>query len=209
MIKIIDYGMGNLRNVVRGFEKVGYQAEITRANSEIKQADGVVLPGVGAFGDAMDNLKKFGLVTPIKEVVARETPFLGICLGLQLLFTTSEEFGSVDGLDIISGHVKRFPEDLPYKVPHMGWNQLQFKKTVPVYDGLEEDVFQYFVHSYYVVPEDKSVIATTTDYGVGFVSSIVQNNIYALQWHPEKSSRQGLKILENFGKIIDKTRKNT
>ncbi len=208
MIKIIDYGMGNLRNVVRGFEQVGYQAEITRANSEIKQADGVVLPGVGAFGDAMDNLKKFELVSPIKEVIAQGTPFLGICLGLQLLFTASEEFGPVAGLDVISGQVKRFPSDLDYKVPHMGWNQLNFKKSTPLYEGLEEEVFQYFVHSYYVVPEDESVIATTTDYGIEFTSSIVRDNIYALQWHPEKSSRHGLKILENFGKIIDKTRKN-
>ncbi|SJZ31057.1 imidazole glycerol phosphate synthase subunit HisH [Selenihalanaerobacter shriftii] len=202
MIKIIDYGMGNLRSVQKGFEKVGFTAQITSDPEEILKADGVVLPGVGAFGDAMENLKSAGLIQVIKEVVKKEIPFLGICLGLHLLFSTSEEWGKQEGLDIISGQVVKFPDNLDKKIPHMGWNQLEIKKETDLFKNLDTDFFQYFVHSYYVIPEDKSVIATTTDYGIEFVSSIQKDNIYAVQYHPEKSSKEGLQILRNFGELI-------
>ena len=203
MIAIIDYGMGNLKNVKKGFEKVGYEAQITDEAEDILAADGVVLPGVGAFKDAMNNLKEANLVDVIKEVVAEGKPFLGICLGLQLLFTESEEFGLTPGLDIIKGRVVKFPDYLDLKVPQIGWNLLNLKQDTDLYKGLEGDIYQYFVHSYYVAPEDKDVIATTTDYGIEFVSSIAQDNIYAVQFHPEKSSQQGLKILSNFGTIVE------
>ena len=166
MIAIIDYGMGNLKNVKKGFEKVGYEAQITDEAEDILAADGVVLPGVGAFKDAMNNLKEANLVDVIKEVVAEGKPFLGICLGLQLLFTESEEFGLTPGLDIIKGRVVKFPDYLDLKVPQIGWNLLNLKQDTDLYKGLEGDIYQYFVHSYYVAPEDKYVIATTTDYGI-------------------------------------------
>jgi len=202
VIAIIDYGMGNLRSVQKGFEKVGVEAQITSDADEILEADGVVLPGVGAFGDAMDNLDSTGLIPVIKKVVNKGTPFLGICLGLHLLFSTSEEWGTQEGLDIISGNVVKFPSDLDKKIPHMGWNQLEIKKETEIFKGLESGTFQYFVHSYYVLPDDEEVVATTTDYGIEFVSSIQKDNIYAVQYHPEKSSQKGLQILRNFGELI-------
>ncbi len=202
MIKIIDYGMGNLRSVQKAFEKLGYEAEITNDQDEILAARGVVLPGVGAFQDAMNNLREADLIDTIKGVIAKGTPFLGICLGLHLLFSESEEFGKNRGLDIIEGKVKAFPKGLGLKVPHIGWNQLKIKGGSKLYQGLEDDDFQYFVHSYYVEPADQGVIATTTDYGIEFVSSIVKDNIYAVQFHPEKSSDKGLQILNNFGGMV-------
>ncbi|ADL12967.1 imidazole glycerol phosphate synthase subunit HisH [Acetohalobium arabaticum] len=202
MIRIIDYGMGNLRSVQKGFEKMGFAAEITSDPAEIAKADGVVLPGVGAFGDAMDNLREAGLIGVINDVIEQGMPFLGICLGLHLLFSTSEEWGQQKGLDIIPGKVVKFPAELDKKIPHMGWNQLELEKETELFKDLESGFFQYFVHSYYVVPEDESVIATTTEYGMEFVSSIQQDNVYAVQYHPEKSSKQGLKILKNFGELI-------
>ncbi|MBM7555979.1 imidazole glycerol phosphate synthase subunit HisH [Halanaerobacter jeridensis] len=203
MIAIIDYGMGNLKNVKKGFEKVGYQAKITDSEKDILAADGVVLPGVGAFKDAMNNLEEANLVEVIKDVIEEDKPFLGICLGLQLLFTESEEFGLTPGLDIIEGRVVKFPDYLDLKVPQIGWNELNLKQETKLYQDLEGEIYQYFVHSYYVAPQDKDVIATTTDYGIEFVSSIVKDNIYAVQFHPEKSSQQGLQILKNFGQIIE------
>lgn len=202
MISIIDYGMGNLRSVQKGFEKVGFSAEITSAPEKIVTADGVVLPGVGAFGDAMDNLRNKDLIGVIDEVIEQGTPLLGICLGLHLLFSTSEEWGQQEGLDIISGKVVKFSSDVDKKIPHMGWNQLEIVKEADLFKELESGFFQYFVHSYYVVPDDESVIATTTEYGMDFVSSVQKDNIYAVQYHPEKSSKQGLKILQNFGELI-------
>jgi glutamine amidotransferase len=202
VITIIDYGMGNLRSVQKGFEKVGFSAEITSDSEKILPAEGVVLPGVGAFGDAMDNLRSADLIEVIEEVIENGTPFLGICLGLHLLFSTSEEWGTQEGLDIISGRVVKFPDNLNKKIPHMGWNQLNFKKDVDLFTGLEPGDFQYFVHSYYVIPDKEEVIATTTDYGIEFVSSIQRDNIYAVQYHPEKGSKKGLEILENFGELI-------
>ncbi len=203
MITIIDYGMGNLRSVEKGFEKVGYQVEITSDKEKILEADGVVLPGVGAFKDAMANLQACNLVGVISEVIEEGVPFLGICLGLQLLFTESEEFGVTAGLDIIKGRVKKFPEKKGLKIPQIGWNQLQLKQETEFYQGLDDEEFQYFVHSYYVDPDDDSVIATTTEYGIEFVSSIIKDNIYAVQFHPEKSSKKGLDILKNFGEIVE------
>jgi len=201
MIAIIDYGMGNLKNVKKGFEKVGYEAQITAEAEEILAAEGVVLPGVGAFKDAMHNLREADLVDLIQQVVAEDKPFLGICLGLQLLFTESEEFGLTSGLDLIEGRVIKFPDYLDLKVPQIGWNELNIKEETKLYQGLSDEIYQYFVHSYYVVPQNKGVIASTTDYGIEFVSSIAKDNIYAVQFHPEKSSQQGLKILNNFGEL--------
>jgi glutamine amidotransferase len=204
MIAIIDYGMGNLRSVQKGFEKVGYEAVVTSDPKVVLEADKVVLPGVGAFPDCMRNLEQGGFVEPILKVLHDGRPFLGICLGLQLLFTESEEFGIHKGLDVIPGRVVRFPEGMTedeeeLKVPHMGWNQVSIKRCPPAFNGISDGTNFYFVHSYYVEPEDPSVIATTTSYGIEFCSSIWKDNIVATQFHPEKSQEKGLAILQNFG----------
>ncbi len=204
MIAIIDYGMGNLRSVQKGFEKVGYEAVVTGDPRVVLEADRVVLPGVGAFPDCMRNLEQGGFVEPILKVLRDGRPFLGICLGLQLLFTESEEFGVHKGLDVIPGRVVRFPEGMTedeeeLKVPHMGWNQVSIKRCPPAFSGISDDTNFYFVHSFYVQPEDPSVIATTTSYGVEFCSSVWKDNIVATQFHPEKSQDKGLAILRNFG----------
>ncbi|MEK6589562.1 MAG: imidazole glycerol phosphate synthase subunit HisH [Nitrospinota bacterium] len=205
MIAIIDYGMGNLRSVQKGFERAGHKAVVTGSPEEILVADGVVLPGVGAFRDCMKNLTEGNLIDTIYKVVQEGKPFLGICLGLQLLFTESEEFGIHKGLDIIKGRVIRFsfsnsePRTLNLKVPHMGWNNISIKKDLHLFEGIPDSSFFYFVHSYYVIPEDGNVIASTTDYGVEFVSGISKDNILAFQFHPEKSQEMGLRILKNFG----------
>jgi glutamine amidotransferase len=206
MIAIIDYGMGNLRSVQKGFEKIGSEALITSDPQVVLQADKVVLPGVGAFRDCMYNLEQGGFVEPILKVIAEGRPFLGICVGMQLLFTDSVEFGHYSGLNVIPGHVLRFPDRMTVageslKVPQMGWNQLSFKQRPPVFDGIEEGSNVYFVHSYYVKPNDSSVIATTTDYGIEFCSSIRKDNIVATQFHPEKSQAIGLRILKNFAML--------
>jgi glutamine amidotransferase len=206
MIAIIDYEMGNLRSVQKGLERAGHKAIITRSARDILDASHVVLPGVGAFKDCMENLKRYDLIEPIFKVITSGRPFLGICLGLQLLFTESEEFGRHLGLDIIKGRVVRFPTTLldqnpELKIPHMGWNDIRIKKRTPLLDGIEDGSFFYFVHSYYVVPEDNGVIATNTDYGIEFTSSVWKDNIFACQFHPEKSQKVGLEILRNFGKM--------
>jgi len=206
MIKIIDYGMGNLKSVDKAFKKLGYQVEVVTDSRNLEDATGVVLPGVGAFKDAMNNLKEAGFIKPLTKLIKEGRPFLGICLGLQLLFSSSQEFGTTEGLDIISGQVKKFPADLGYKIPHIGWNNIKQKKDIELYTNIEDESYQYFVHSYYVVPDDKEVIATTTDYGIEFVSSIAKDNIYAVQFHPEKSSEVGLQILDNFAKSAEKNR---
>jgi len=203
MIAIIDYGMGNLRSVQKSFEKVGYQAKITNKKEQLLDADGVVLPGVGAFKDAIENLQELDLIDTIYQVVEEGKPFLGICLGFQLLFSESEEFGHTKGLDIISGSVKKFPSNLGLKIPHMGWNQLNLKQDNRIYDGLVDGEFQYFVHSYYVETENEDVVGATSDYGIEFVASIAKDNVYGAQFHPEKSSDKGLQILKNFGKIVE------
>ncbi|MBI4743721.1 MAG: imidazole glycerol phosphate synthase subunit HisH [Actinobacteria bacterium] len=196
MIAIINYGMGNLRSVQKAIEKVGGETIITSDPEVIRKADKVVLPGVGAFFDAIENLKSNNLVEVIKETIDSGKPFLGICLGLHLLFTESEEDGLHKGLDILKGRVVRFSDEV--KVPHMGWNQIEIKNDNLILENIPDNSYFYFVHSYYPVPEDKDVIATTTDYGMEFASSVSRDNIFATQFHPEKSSDLGLKILKNF-----------
>ncbi len=200
MIAIIDYGMGNLRSVQKGFERMGREAVVTSDAKTILSASKVVLPGVGAFPDCMRNLREYGLIDAVYQSINSGKPFLGICLGLQLLFTESEEFGISKGLDIIKGKVVRFKiQDSTLKVPHMGWNSVSIKRRPPALADVPEGSHFYFVHSFHVVPEDKSVIATTTDYGSEFVSSIWKDNIFATQFHPEKSQTLGLSILKRFG----------
>jgi glutamine amidotransferase len=206
MIAIIDYGMGNLRSVQKGFEKVGSEAVVTADPRMVLEAERVVLPGVGAFADCMRNLEQAGFVEPILKVITQGRPFLGICLGLQLLFTESEEFGIHKGLNVIPGRVRRFPEGMHeagerLKVPHMGWNQIGFKRRPPAFEGIDEGSNVYFVHSYYVQPDDETVVATTTGYGIEFCSAIRKDNIVATQFHPEKSQAVGLRILKNFAEM--------
>lgn len=202
MIAIIDYGMGNLRSVQKGFERVGCHAEVTRDVEKIASAEGVVLPGVGAFSACMENLNRFGLVEPIRAAVRDKTPFLGICLGFQLLFSESEEFGLQKGLDLFPGKVVGFQPENGLKIPHMGWNSVERKKESPFLDGISDGDYVYFVHSYYVVPQDESLIATTTAYGTSFASSIATDHLFACQFHPEKSQELGLRILANFAKFV-------
>jgi imidazole glycerol-phosphate synthase subunit HisH len=204
MIVIIDYGMGNLRSVQKGFEKVGFEALVSDDPRVIEGADKLVLPGVGAFRDCMDNLRQGGFIGPIERHIEAGRPFLGICLGLQLLFTESEEFGRHAGLNIIPGRVRRFPADLQQdgealKVPHMGWNQLAIQRPAPLFEGVPSGESVYFVHSYYVEPEDPSVVAATADYGLTFCAAVWRDNVMATQFHPEKSQQVGLRILKNFG----------
>ena len=200
MIAIIDYGMGNLRSVQKGFERVGREAVVTSDAKTILSAGKVVLPGVGAFPDCMRNLEQNGLIDVVHQTIKSGKPFLGICLGLQLLFTESEEFGISKGLDIIKGRVEKFKiQDSTFKVPHMGWNSISIKRRAPALQDVPDNSHVYFVHSFHVVPEDKNVIATTTDYGIEFVSSVWKDNIFAVQFHPEKSQTLGLSILKRFG----------
>jgi glutamine amidotransferase len=206
MIAIIDYGMGNLRSVQKAFEKVGYEARVTSDPKVVLEAERIVLPGVGAFRDCIRNLEAGGFIEPILRVIREGRPFLGICLGLQLLFTESEEFGLHRGLDVIPGRVVRFADGLKdgdedLKVPHMGWNQLAVKRRPPALAGIADGANFYFVHSYYVKPDDPSVVATTTDYGGEFCSAVWKDNIVATQFHPEKSQEKGLAILKNFGEM--------
>ena len=203
-IAIIDYGMGNLRSVQKGLAHVGVPADVTRDAGAIERAAGVVLPGVGAFAACMDNLREYGLVDVVRRVVERGTPFLGICLGLQLLFEESEEFGPVQGLGLLRGRCVRFrdrPDDSDYRIPHMGWNQIAKRQHPAALAGVEDGASVYFVHSYYVEPRDAGLIATVTDYGGEFVSSIARDNLFACQFHPEKSQRIGLQVLANFGAL--------
>ncbi|MBO8158872.1 imidazole glycerol phosphate synthase subunit HisH [Thermosyntropha sp.] len=201
MIAIIDYGMGNLASVKNGFAKVGYEAYITDKPEEIVKAEKVVLPGVGAFSDAIRNLKKSGLDEVIKEVIKKGTPFLGICLGMQLILGESYEDGCHQGLNIVKGRVIRF--DLPenYKVPHMGWNSVKIAGESRLFKRIPDNSYFYFVHSYYVVPEDRSWAIGETHYGINFVSALEKENVFATQFHPEKSGEIGLKILRNFGEM--------
>jgi glutamine amidotransferase len=200
MIAIVDYGMGNLRSVEKAFQNVGYQAVVTNRPEAILEASGVVLPGVGAFGDAMFNIRQLGLLDPIRKMVKQGKPFLGICLGMQLLFSTSEEHGQHIGLNFIPGHVRRFRGD--FKIPHVGWNQLKFHRHHPVLEGIAEGEYVYFVHSYYADPLDPSVIVASTDYHQLVPAIVAKDNVVGIQFHPEKSSASGLKMLENFGRMV-------
>lgn len=222
MIAIIDYGMGNLRSVEKGFLKVGVDVKVTNRAEDLLNADGVVLPGVGAFKDCMRELTNLKLIDAVADLVKRGKPYLGICLGFQVLFSESQEFGRCRGLDVLRGKVVKFDFNvgaygntpllqpqatapLLLKVPHMGWNAISIKKNDnPLYAGIPDKSYFYFVHSYYVAPEEASIISTTTDYGIEFTSSVRKDNIFAVQFHPEKSQTLGLRILRNFGDIVKK-----
>ncbi len=201
-LAIVDYGMGNLRSVQKAFERLGQAADVTRDPERIAAAPGVVLPGVGAFGACMQNLTAFGLIEPVRHVLAAGTPFLGICLGMQLLFEESEEFGPIAGLGVLPGRIVRFAPDPVRKVPHMGWNTLRIVRRVPQLAGIPDGAYTYFVHSYYAVPTEAAVIATTTPYGTEFASSVVRDHIFACQFHPEKSQQVGLGLLQNFIGVV-------
>lgn len=200
MIAIVDYGMGNLRSVSKAFQSQEIPAIVTRNPDDISNASGLVLPGVGAFGDCVKNLSDYGLIDPILNFVDSGKPFLGICLGLQVLFEESEEAPGVKGLGLIKGKVIRFPDfkEEGLKVPHMGWNQITITQDVPILNGVAENSWFYFVHSYYPSPEDDSVSAVKTTYGFEFTAAVQKDNIFASQFHPEKSSDLGLKIIQNF-----------
>ena len=198
MIAIIDYDAGNIKSVEKALQKLGADVVITKDAQEILRADKVILPGVGAFGDAMANLKKFGLDKVIYEVVENGTPFLGICLGLQLLFERSDETPGVAGLGILKGEILRIPDKDDLKIPHMGWNSLHLQNQGRLFQGLSEQSYVYFVHSYYLKAEDEQIVKATTDYSVNIHASVEKDNVFACQFHPEKSSDAGLKILKNF-----------
>ena len=198
MIAIIDYDAGNIKSVEKAMLLLGQEVKITRDKEEILNADKVILPGVGAFGDAMGKLHQYGLVEVIKEVVKKGTPFIGICLGLQLLFESSDETPGVEGLGILKGKILRIPDCEGLKIPHMGWNSLKFPKEGRLFKGLPEDSYVYFVHSYYLAAEDESIVTATTEYSTLIHASVEQGNVFACQFHPEKSSDVGIQILKNF-----------
>ncbi len=199
MIAIIDYGAGNLRSVSNALRKLGYQPRITGRKEEVMEAQAVILPGVGAAGDTMENLRKMDLVAPIKRLIAEDRPFFGVCIGLQVLFAGTEEGGWYNCLGVIPGRVKRLPAGL--KVPHMGWNQVKQRRSCPLFAGIPDGAHFYFVHSYYGQPEDRSLICGETDYGTRFGSVLARGNLAATQFHPEKSGEHGLKMYDNFLKM--------
>ena len=201
MIQIVDYGMGNLRSVQKAFEKLGQRAEVCTDPEQIRTAERVILPGVGAFRDAIDQLHRRQFTEPLHEFLDSGRPLLGICLGLQLLFDVSFEDGEYAGLGVVPGTVVRFDPAPGLKIPHMGWNALRFEKENPLLAGIDEGAHVYFVHSYHVVPDDDSVVAARTEHGNPFVSMIARDNLFATQFHPEKSQSVGLKLLENFAKL--------
>lgn len=198
MIAIIDYDAGNIKSVEKALQYLGEEAVITRDREEILNSDKVILPGVGAFGDAMEKLHQYGLVDTIQEVVDRRIPFLGICLGLQLMFESSDEAPGVEGLGLLPGKILRIPKKGDMKIPHMGWNDIKIKEGAKLFAGLEDHPYVYFVHSYYLQADDPSIVAATTEYGVTIHASVEKDNIFACQFHPEKSSTVGLQILNNF-----------
>lgn len=201
MIAIIDYDAGNLKSVEKALVSLGEEVLVSRDSSEILQADKVILPGVGSFGDAMNNLDKFGLVDTIKKVTGNGTPFLGICLGLQLLFKESDETPGAEGLDILPGRILKIPAKEGFKIPHMGWNSLDIKPGAKLFKGLEGNPYVYFVHSYYLKAADENIVAATTEYTTHIHASVESGNVFACQFHPEKSSDVGLKILKNFASL--------
>jgi len=203
MIAIIDYGMGNLRSVQKAFERLGAEAVMVTTPAELAAAGKIVLPGVAAFGDAMAQLDRQGLIEPLVKAIKDGTPYLGICLGLQLLLDVSYENGRHLGLGIVPGKVVRFEFDAgndsgQLSVPHMGWNQIHHRRRCPLLEGIDDGAYMYFAHSYHVVPAEDEIIAATTDYGYDFASAIWRDNVFAVQFHPEKSQRIGLRLLENF-----------
>ncbi len=198
MIAIIDYDAGNIRSVEKALQFLGAETCVTRDEKEILAADHVILPGVGAFGDAMNKLRNYGLEGVIHQVVAQKTPFLGICLGLQLLFEASEEAEGVKGLGILPGRIVRIPEAPGLKIPHIGWNSLQFPSAGRLFEGIAKEPYVYFVHSYYLQAEEPEIVKATTEYGVTIHASVEKGNVFACQFHPEKSSDVGMQILKNF-----------
>jgi imidazole glycerol-phosphate synthase subunit HisH len=200
MIAIVDYGAGNLRSVEKAIERLGHQAMMTSDPERVLSAAGVILPGVGAAAGIMGGLRRAGLVEPILQVIERGTPFLGVCMGLQVLFTESEEGGGEPCLGVIPGRVRRLPEGL--KVPHMGWNTVRQTVRHPLWDGIADDAHFYFVHSFHADPEFRSVVAGETEYGVAFVSAVAVGNVMATQFHPEKSGEIGLRIYDNFARLV-------
>lgn len=207
MIAVIDYGMGNIRSVSKALEKVGAKVKVTSKPIDIKRASKIVFPGVGSFANGMHELSRRNLILPIKESIKNKKPFLGLCLGLQLLFEKSQEAPRVKGLGILNGEVKKIPnleKGTKLKVPHIGWNQIELTasgRESSLFKGIRGEPFVYFVHSYYAQPQDTSVITSLTDYGINFCSSLVKDNIFATQFHPEKSQKVGLQILKNFHRI--------
>ncbi len=198
MVAIIDYDAGNIKSVEKALRFLGQEAVVTRDRERIRKADKVILPGVGAFGDAMEKLSQYGLTEVIKETVDKGTPFLGICLGLQLLFGRSDEAPGVEGLGILKGEILRIPEREGLKIPHMGWNSLGFPRGGRLFRGLEPNPYVYFVHSYYLKAAEEEIVTAKTEYGVEIHASVEKGNVYACQFHPEKSGETGLQILKNF-----------
>ena len=201
MIAIIDYDAGNIRSVEKAIQLLGEEVYITRDPEKILNADKVILPGVGSFGDAMNKLKRYGLIPVIQNVIAANTPFLGICLGLQLLFESSEECPGVQGLGILEGEILRIPNKNGLKVPHIGWNSLHFPNQGTLFQNIKEDSYVYFVHSYYLHAKEKGIVTAETEYGAAIHASVEKGNVFACQFHPEKSSVVGLQILQNFLRI--------
>ncbi len=204
MIAIVDYGAGNLRSVTNAIARLGYQPLVTASASDVARAEAVILPGVGAAGDTMENLRRLGLVDVINQFIADDRPFFGVCIGLQVLFSGTEEGGWQECLGVIPGRVKRLPAGL--KIPHMGWNQVKQRLSHPIFEGVPDGANFYFVHSYYGEPEDSSLIAGETEYGLSFASVVVRGNLVATQFHPEKSGEFGLKLYQNFIKLAGVSR---
>ena len=201
MIAIIDYDAGNIRSVEKAMAKLGQEVWITRDRERIMNADKVILPGVGSFGDAMAHLREYNLVKVIKDVVAEKKPFLGICLGLQLLYESSEETPGVEGLGILKGKILKIPEQEGLKIPHMGWNSLHLQNDGRLFRGIEQNPYVYFVHSYYLKAEEEETVKATTEYSVRIHASVEKDNVFACQFHPEKSGDLGLQILKNFAEL--------
>ncbi|MGN0245146.1 MAG: imidazole glycerol phosphate synthase subunit HisH [Lachnospiraceae bacterium] len=207
MIAIIDYDAGNIKSVEKAFQFLKQDVILTRDAGQILNADAVVLPGVGSFGDAMKKLENYGLIDIIHKVVEKNIPFLGICLGLQLLFDSSEESPGVKGLGVLPGRIVKIPDDQGLKVPHIGWNSLKYPKPGRLFEGIKEEEYVYFVHSYYLVADTDDIVTATTDYVAHIHASVEKGNVFACQFHPEKSSDVGLKILSNFIKVVDEYKK--
>lgn len=201
MIAIIDYDAGNIKSVEKAMQLLGEEVVLTREARDILSAEKIILPGVGAFGDAMENLRRYGLVEVIHEAVSRQIPFLGICLGLQLLFERSDESPDAEGLGVLKGEILRIPDQEGLKIPHMGWNSLHLENNGRLFKDIPEDTYVYFVHSYYLKAADPSIVTATTEYSVHIHAAVEQGNVFACQFHPEKSSALGLKLLENFAAI--------